>query len=123
MGPSCQEEETFFQLNKEELSLHATMDLVGSSRKALHVQSSSDDSLCCPRYTERSEVVDDGEAPDGMTRRWEDTAVESQIESRRRVITGSGAAWGCSRWRITKGVEGWRDSLAGDGVALHNDAC
>ena len=45
--------------------MHATMDLVGSSRKALHVQSSSDDSLCCPRYTERSEVVDDGEALDG----------------------------------------------------------
>ena len=30
--------------NKEELSLHATMDLVGPSRQALHVQSSSDDS-------------------------------------------------------------------------------
>ena len=44
MGPSCQVEETFFQLNKEELSLHATMDLVGPSRQALHVQSSSDDS-------------------------------------------------------------------------------
>ena len=44
MGPSCQVEETFFQLNKEELSLHATMDLVGPSRQALHVQSFSDDS-------------------------------------------------------------------------------
>ena len=43
-------------------------------------------------------------------------AVESQIE-RRRVITGSVAAWGCSLWRITGGVEGWRDSLAGGGVA------
>ena len=44
MGPRCQGEETFFQLNKEELSLRATMDLVGPSRQALHVQSSSDDS-------------------------------------------------------------------------------
>ena len=67
MGPSCQVEETFFQLNKEELSLRATMDLVGPSRQALHVQSSSDDSFVdhidhtvpsAPR------PVDDGEAPD-----------------------------------------------------------
>ena len=50
-------------------------------------------------------------------------AVESQIERSTRVITGSGAAWGCSRWRITGGVEGWRDSLAGGGVALRSDAC
>ena len=37
--------------NKEELSLRATMDLVGPSRQALHVQSSSDDSrmLTTPR--------------------------------------------------------------------------
>ena len=67
--------------------------------------------------------MDDGEAPDGMTRRWEDAAVESQIERSTRVIIGSGAAWGCSRWRITGGVEGWRDSLAGSGVALRSDAC
>ena len=59
----------------------------------------------------------------GTTRRWEDAAVESQIEWRRRVITGSGVAWGCSWWRITGGVEGWRDSLAGGGVALCSDAC
>ena len=59
----------------------------------------------------------------GTTRRWEDTAVESQIERSTRVITGSGAAWGCSRWRITGGVEGWRDSLARGRVALHSDAC
>ena len=58
-----------------------------------------------------------------MTRRWENAAMESQIERRRRVITGSVAAWGYSRWRITGGVEGWRDSLAGGGVALHRDAC
>ena len=49
--------------------------------------------------------------------------MESQIEWRRRVITGSGAAWGCSQWRITGGVEGCRDSLGGGGVALCNDAC
>ena len=34
-----------------------------------------------------------------MTRRWENAAVESQIERRRRVITGSIAAWGYSLWR------------------------
>ena len=59
----------------------------------------------------------------GTTRRWEDAVVESQIEWRRRVITGSGAAWGGSRWRITGGVEGWRDSLTGGGVTLRSDAC
>ena len=59
----------------------------------------------------------------GTTRRWENAEVESQIERRRRVIIGSVAAWGCSLWRITGGVEGWRDSLADGGVALHSDAC
>ena len=41
--------------NKEELSLRATMDLVGPSRQALHVQSSSDDSrmLTTPRRAHR----------------------------------------------------------------------
>ena len=42
----------------------------------------------------------------GTTRRWENAAVESQIERRRRVITGSVAAWGYSLWRITGVVEG-----------------
>ena len=37
VGPSCQMEETFFQLNKEELSFRATMDLVGPTRQALQV--------------------------------------------------------------------------------------
>ena len=59
----------------------------------------------------------------GTTRRWENAAVESQIERRRKVITGSVAAWGYSLWRITRGVEGWRDSLAGGGVVLRSDAC
>ena len=59
----------------------------------------------------------------GTTQRWEDTAVESQIERRRWVITGYVAAWGYSLWRITVGVEGWRDSLADGGVALRSDAC
>ena len=59
----------------------------------------------------------------GTTRRWEDAAVESQIETRRRVITGSGVAWGCSRWRITGGVEGWWDNLADGVVVLRSDAC
>ena len=55
VGPTCQGEETFFQLNKEELSLRAAMDLVGSSRQALRVQSSSDDShlLTTPHRTQR----------------------------------------------------------------------
>ena len=65
----------FFQLNKEELSLRATMDLVGPSRQALHVQSSSDDSRLLTTPHRRSEAVDDGEAPDGRlgdgkTRQW-----------------------------------------------------
>ena len=59
----------------------------------------------------------------GTTWTWGDATVESQIERRRRVITGSIVAWGCSLWRITRGVEGWRDSLAGGGVALRSDAC
>ena len=42
--PAVRWRKHFFQLNKEELSLRATMDLMGPSRQALHVQSSSDDS-------------------------------------------------------------------------------
>ena len=67
--------------NKEELSLRATMDLVGPSRQALHVQSSSDDSrmLTMPRRAHRGDGRRRGprlERPgDG-----EDTAVESQTE-------------------------------------------
>ena len=67
--------------------------------------------------------MDDGEATDGNNSEMGKGGVESQIERRRRVITGSVAAWGCSLWRITGGVEGWRDSLAGGGVALRSDAC
>ena len=65
MGPSCQVEETFFQLNKEELSLSATMDLVGPSRQALHVQSSSNDSrlLTTPHRAQRGGGLRRG--PDG----------------------------------------------------------
>ena len=51
--------------NKEELSLRATMDLVGPSRQALHVQSSSDDSRLLTTPHRRSEAVDEGEVPDG----------------------------------------------------------
>ena len=76
VGPSCQVEETFFQLNKEELSLHATMDLVGPGRQALHVQSSSDDSrlLTMLRRAQRGSGRWRGlrrERPgDGKTRQW-----------------------------------------------------
>ena len=71
----------FFQLNKEELSLRATMDLVGPSSQALHVKSSSDDSrlLTTPRRAQRGGGRQRGprlERPgDG-----EDGAVESQME-------------------------------------------
>ena len=76
MGPSCQVEETFFQLNKEELSLCATMDLVGPSRQALHVQSSSDDSrlLTTPHRAQRGSGRRRGlgreRLGDGKTQQW-----------------------------------------------------
>ena len=76
MGPSCQAEETFFQLNKEELSLRATMDLVGPSRQDLHVQSSSDDSrlLTTPCRAQRGDGGRRGPGQerlgDGKTRQW-----------------------------------------------------
>ena len=94
----------FFQLNKEELSLHATMDLVGPSRQALHVQSSSDDSrlLTTPHRTQRGGGRRRGSGQerlgDGKMRQW----------SRRlrgvRGLTGFGAVLFGSRWRITRGV-------------------
>ena len=59
------------QLNKEELSLRATMDLVGPSRQALHVQSSSDDSRMlttrAPSAPRRWTTV---RPQTGTTRRW-----------------------------------------------------
>ena len=76
MGPSCQVEETFFQLNKEELSLRGTMDLVGPSRQALHIQSSSDDSclLTTLHRTQRGSGRRRGPGQerlrDGKTRQW-----------------------------------------------------
>ena len=88
MGPTCQPGERFFSRNtealptysprtvrnKEELPLRATMDLVGPSRQALHVQSSSDDSrlLTMPRRRRGPRL----ERP----RYGEDAAVESQTE-------------------------------------------
>ena len=63
--PAVRWRKHFFQLNKEELSLRATMDLVGPSRQALHVQSSSDDSRLLTTPHRTHEAVDDGEAPDG----------------------------------------------------------
>ena len=57
VGPAVMWRKHFFQLNKEELSLRATMDLVGPSRQALNVQSSSDDSrlLTTPHQTQRGD--------------------------------------------------------------------
>ena len=73
--------------------------------------------VCWPRRAERTEAVDDDEAPDwndpemGKTRQW----------SRRRRgvgnLTGSGAGWAYTRQRITGGAE-WRDGLAVGGVAF-----
>ena len=63
--PAVRWRKHFFHLNKEELSLRATMDLVGPSRQALHVQSSSDDSCLLTTPHRSSEAVDDSEAPDG----------------------------------------------------------
>ena len=90
MGPSCQGRK---QLNKEELSLRATMDLVGPSRQALTYSPLPMTLVCLPRRAERSEAVVDGEAPDwnvpekGKTRQWS--------RKRRGVgnLTGSGAGW------------------------------
>ena len=65
-----------FQLNKEELSLRATMDLVGPSRQALHVQSSSGDSrlLTTPHRMQRGDGRRRGPGRerlgDGKTRQW-----------------------------------------------------
>ena len=65
--------------------------------------------VCSPLRAERTEAVDDGEAPDwndpemGKTRQW---------SHRRRGVgnlTGSGAGWAYTRQRITGGAEGWRD--------------
>ena len=79
--PAVRWRKHFFQLNKEELSLRATMDLVGPSHQALHVQSTSDDSrmLTTPRRAHRGGGRRRGprlEQPgDG-----EDAVVESQTE-------------------------------------------
>ena len=86
--------------------MHVTMDLVGPSCQALHVQSSSDDSFVDHAAPNAARRWTTARPQTGTTRRWENAAVESQIERSRRVITGSVAAWGCSRWRITGGVEG-----------------
>ena len=110
-------EETFFQLNKEELSLRATMDLVGPSCQALHVQSSFNDSrlLTTPHRAQRGDGRRLGPGRErlvyGKTRQW----------SRRRRgvgnLTGSDVGWAYTRQRITGGAE-WRDGLAVGGVAF-----
>ena len=95
--------------NKEELSLRATMDLVGPCRQALHVQSSSDDSrmLTTPRRAHRGDGRQRGprlERPgDG-----EDAAVESQTERSGKLdwfMCGVGLHSTENNRRC--GVEGW----------------
>ena len=86
--------------NKEELSLRATMHLVGPSRQALHVQSSSDDSHMLTTPHRATEAVDDGEALDwndpemGKTRQWSRTqrGVGNLTSSGAEVRSG-GMAW------------------------------
>ena len=74
--PAIRWRKHFFQLNKEEFSLRATMDLVGPSRQALHIQSSSDDSrlLTTPHRTQRGGGRRQGHGQerlgDGKTRQW-----------------------------------------------------
>ena len=64
------------QLNKEELSLRATMDLIGPSRQALQVQSSYDDSrlFTTPHRAQRGGGRRRGPGRerlgDGKTRQW-----------------------------------------------------
>ena len=65
-----------FQLNKEELSLRATMDLAGPSHHALHVHSFSDDSrlLTMPHREHQGDGRRRGPGRerlgDGKTRQW-----------------------------------------------------
>ena len=86
MGLTCQRGERFFReirkpfprtvRNKEELSLRATMDLVGPSRQALHVESSSDHSrlLTTLHRTQRGDGRQRGlgreRLRDGKMRQW-----------------------------------------------------
>ena len=83
--------------NKEELSLRATMDLVGPSRQALHVQSSSDDSrmLTTPRRAHRGSGRRRGLGRERHGGR-EDSAVVSYAEGSMTVrgFTGSSAVVG-----------------------------
>ena len=119
VGPTCQRGEHFFHeiqkpfpravRNKEELSLRATMDLVGPSRQALHVQSSSDDShmLTTPRRAHRGGGRRRGprlERPgDG-----EDAAVESQTERSGKLDWfGCGVGLHSAGNNRRCGVEGW----------------
>ena len=74
--PAVRGRKHFFQLNKEELSLRATMDLMSPNRQALHVQSSSDDSrlLTTPHRAQRGGGRRRGPGRerlgDGKTRQW-----------------------------------------------------
>ena len=95
--------------NKEELSLRATMDLVGPNRQALHVQPSSDDSrmLTTPRRAHRGGGRRRGprlERPGNG----EDAAVESQTE-RSGKLDWFGCRVGLHSAKNNRrcGVEGW----------------
>ena len=95
--------------NKEELSLRATMDLVGPSHQALHVHSSSDASrmLTTPRQAHRGGGRRRGprleEPGDG-----EDTAVESQTDRSGKLDWfGFGVGLHSAENNRSCGVEGW----------------
>ena len=94
--------------NKEELSLRATINLVGPSCQALHMQSSSDDSrmLTMPRRAHR------GSRRRGprleRPRDGEDAAVESQTERSGKLDWfGCGVGLHSAENNRRCGVEGW----------------
>ena len=106
--------------------MRASMNLVRPHCQPLHIQSSSDDSgllttLTTPRQAHQGGGRRRGpgreRARDGKSRQWSHRQREVQ------GLSGSGASWGCSRRRITGGVEGWSDGLAGGGVVLRSEAC
>ena len=89
VGPSCQVEETFFQLNKEELSLRATMNF--TSRQALHIQSSSDDSRLLTMLTTLCQAHPDWNDPE-MGKRGSGVTDGEEWETSLVRVRGSTAA-------------------------------
>ena len=107
--PAVRWRNNYFPRNKEELSLRATMDLVGPSRQALHVQSSFDDSrlLTTPHRTQRGGGRWRGLGR-GQRGAGEDAAVESQTERSGKLDWfGCGVGLHSAENNRRCGVEGW----------------